>query len=275
MRRKNRLAGSTSCELPLPPLCSFGPESAGGTISFSLALSADIAKHFWDSVHYWGGSRTPELMDEVSWAELSLPKSFRSHLGMGSAPAFIHSFALFMNVMPPLLIQSKSGCQALSNLHLPPPPEQLPGLTKSATPPAPLLSPSLLACQVSFHFCLELHLHPGFPRLPAALFLSYFSPWCSSPSDPLPISCNYLSVIPQHPLTVRPIKAGTQSASCSVSGRHWWLRVYCPEDEWTGAFNSIFAYRRRCGAQMCVFHGQLLEAEETGVKSNSYRNKHL
>lgn len=210
MRRKNRLAGSTSCELPLPPLCSFGPESAGGTISFSLALSADIAKHFWDSVHYWGGSRTPELMDEVSWAELSLPKSFRSHLGMGSAPAFIHSFALFMNVMPPLLIQSKSGCQALSNLHLPPPPEQLPGLTKRATPPpAPLLSPRLLACQVSFHFCLELHLHPGFPRLPAALFLSYFSPWYSSPSDPLPISCNYLSVIPQHPLTVRPKKAGT------------------------------------------------------------------
>lgn len=121
MRRKNRLAGSTSCELPLPPLCSFRPESAGGTISFSLALSADIAKHFWDSVHYWGGSQTPELMDEVSWAELSLPKSFRSHLGMGSAPAFIHLFALFMNVMPPLLIQSKSGCQALSNLHLPPP----------------------------------------------------------------------------------------------------------------------------------------------------------
>lgn len=54
---------------------------------------------------------------------------------MGSAPAFIHLFALFMNVMPPLLIQSKSGCQALSNLHLPPPPEQLPGLTKRATPP--------------------------------------------------------------------------------------------------------------------------------------------
>lgn len=129
-----------------------------------------------------------ELMDEVSWAGLRFPKTFRIPLKIGHQLAFIHSLAVFTHSVPPLLIQSKSGCKTKQSASTSSPKSTVPELIKCP--------PHLLYC--SHLASLPSRLLPLLPRIPSlprdshtlptsrmsfAFFLSYFSPGYILPFD--------------------------------------------------------------------------------------------